>query len=62
MRLYSIRDKKSISERASEEVEKLLRDNPPDVIDQAVNQDLHSIMLTDAKNYGLSTLPEEGLP
>ncbi len=54
--------KKSISERASEEVEKLLRDNPPDVIDQAVNQDLHSIMLTDAKNYGLSTLPEEGLP
>ncbi len=54
--------KKPISERASEEVKKLLSDNPPDVVDQAVQEDLHSIMLSDAKNYGLSALPEKGLP
>jgi hypothetical protein len=39
----------------------LLHDNPPNIIDHTIHDDLGSIMLTDAKNYGLSTLPEKGL-
>jgi trimethylamine--corrinoid protein Co-methyltransferase len=54
--------KKTMAERVNEEVEKLLSDNPPDIVDSSIKEDLRSIMLTDAKNYGLATLPEKGLP
>jgi trimethylamine--corrinoid protein Co-methyltransferase len=54
--------KKSISERANEEVEKLLSDNPPNIVDASVQKDLQDIMRSDANNIGLSVLPQKGLP
>jgi len=50
--------KKSMVDRAREEVEKLLRENPPVLPDKALQQELHQIMLKDAKANGLSSLPE----
>ena len=40
----------------------IMKDNPPDVVDRAIQEDLHSIMLSDAKNHGQTALPEKGLP
>jgi trimethylamine--corrinoid protein Co-methyltransferase len=59
---WSSQGKKPIAERASDEVEKLLKENPPEVVDQTIQEDLHSIMLSDANNYGLAALPDKGLP
>ena len=50
--------KKPMVDRAREEVEKLLRENPPVLPDKALQQELHQIMLKDAKANGLSSLPE----
>ncbi len=50
--------KKSITERASEEVERLLKENPPSPLDESIHRELHKIMISDAKNYGISSLPE----
>lgn len=50
--------KKSLTERASEEVDKRLRENPPDLLDQARRDDLKQIMLAEAKANGISDLPE----
>jgi trimethylamine--corrinoid protein Co-methyltransferase len=50
--------KKSLTERASEEVDKRLRENPPDLLDRARRDDLKQIMLAEAKANGISDLPE----
>lgn len=50
--------KKSIADRASEEVEKLLKENPVSPLDNNTLQELQKIMLSDAKNNGISRLPE----
>jgi len=50
--------KKSIADRASEEVEKLLKENPFSPLDNNILQELQKIMLLDAQNNGISRLPE----
>jgi trimethylamine--corrinoid protein Co-methyltransferase len=50
--------KKSIAERASEEVKRLLQENPPALQEKEVVQELKNIMLGDAKRNGISSLPE----
>lgn len=50
--------KKSMSERAREEVARLLRKNPPQLPDQEVKKQLRQIMLKDAQDNGISSLPE----
>ncbi len=50
--------KKSIADRASEEVERLLQENPPSLLDEDILQELRKIMESDAKIYGISSLPE----
>lgn len=50
--------KKSMDDRASEEAEKILRENPPSLLDKNIFQELHKIMLSDARNNGISALPE----
>ncbi|UCC38588.1 MAG: trimethylamine methyltransferase family protein [Candidatus Aminicenantes bacterium] len=50
--------KKSIADRASEEVERLLRENLPSLPEKGIIQELQKIMLTDARNNGISSLPE----
>jgi trimethylamine--corrinoid protein Co-methyltransferase len=50
--------KKSIADRASEEVERLLKENPPALPGEDVIEELQKIMLSDAKNYGITSLPE----
>jgi len=50
--------KKSIADRASEEVERLLKENPVSPLDNNTLQELQKIMLLDAQNNGISRLPE----
>ncbi|MFB0564406.1 MAG: trimethylamine methyltransferase family protein [Candidatus Aminicenantaceae bacterium] len=50
--------KKSISDRASEEIDELLQKNPPTILPDDVTKELQKIMLSDAKKYGISSLPE----
>lgn len=50
--------KKSIAERASEEVKRLLQENPPALQEKDVVQELRKIMFQDAKRNGISYLPE----
>ncbi len=50
--------KKSITDRASEEVERILNENPPSLPEKDVIQELQKIMLSDAKNNGISALPD----
>jgi trimethylamine--corrinoid protein Co-methyltransferase len=50
--------KKSIAERASEEVERLLRENPSSLPEEDLVQELKKIMHDDAKKNGISSLPE----
>ncbi len=50
--------KKSIADRASEEVERLLQENPPSLLDEDILQELRKIMESDAKIYGISSLPD----
>jgi len=50
--------KKSIADRASEEVERLLKENPPSLLDQDILQELRKIMDSDAKIYGITSLPD----
>jgi len=50
--------RKSMVDRAGEEVAKLLKDNPPLLPDKEVQQELRQIMLKDAKANGISSLPE----
>jgi len=50
--------KKSIAERASDEVERLLKGNPPSLLEKQVVGELKKIMTADARRYGISSLPE----
>jgi len=50
--------KKSIADRASEEVEQLLKQNPHTPLDKEVLKELNKIMLADARDNGISSLPE----
>jgi trimethylamine--corrinoid protein Co-methyltransferase len=50
--------KKSLAERASEEVARRLGENPLNLLDQSQRQDLKQIVFTDAKANGISALPE----
>jgi trimethylamine--corrinoid protein Co-methyltransferase len=50
--------KKSIADRATDEVERFLKENPPLPLEKDVLEELRKIMLSDAKNYGISSLPE----
>jgi trimethylamine--corrinoid protein Co-methyltransferase len=50
--------KKSIVSRASEEVEKLLTTNPPNLVDAGVRKDLEEIMLADAKANSVPEIPK----
>jgi trimethylamine--corrinoid protein Co-methyltransferase len=50
--------KKSMTTRASEEVEKLLTKNPPNLVDQDVKNSLREIMLADAKSIGVQAIPK----
>jgi len=49
---------KSIAERASDELEKLLKENPPSLLPGEIRRELQRIMLQDARNNGLDVLPE----
>ncbi|NIO48425.1 MAG: hypothetical protein GTN73_03145 [Candidatus Aminicenantes bacterium] len=49
--------KKSIADRASEEVERRLKENPPSLLDDDVLQELRKIMDSDAKICGVTCLP-----
>lgn len=48
----------SIKDRASGEVERLLRENPPVLLDEPTVQELTKVVLEDAKRNGISNLPE----
>jgi len=50
--------RKSIADRASDEVERLLRENPPALLDEDTLRELKKIMLADAQYNGVSSLPE----
>ena len=49
--------KKSIATRASEEVERLLDANPPNLPDSGLRKELEDIMLADAKANGVHKIP-----
>jgi trimethylamine--corrinoid protein Co-methyltransferase len=49
--------KKSITDRASEEVDRLLKENPLSPLEDDILEDLRKIMASDAKTYGITSLP-----
>jgi trimethylamine:corrinoid methyltransferase-like protein len=50
--------RKPIAERASEQVEKILRSNPPALAEKDVLSDLQGVMAAYAKKNGIAALPE----
>lgn len=50
--------RKSMADRASEEIEKLLKENPPALLDENRLGELQKIMLSEAQKNGISSLPE----
>lgn len=50
--------RKPIAERASEQVEKILRSNPPALVEKGVQNELTRILMTYAKANGVASLPE----
>jgi len=50
--------KKSMVTRASEEVAKLLSENPPNLLDADVRKDLEDVMLADAKANDVPEIPK----
>ena len=50
--------KKSIADRASDEVDRLLKENPPRLPNKDIIKELQNIMLADARRNGVSSLPE----
>lgn len=49
--------KKSIAERAQEKIKNILKDNPARRPSERIQKDLKTIMLDDAKNYGIKDIP-----
>ncbi len=54
--------RKSITDRAKEEVENLLQKNPPPLPDKETQKALKEIMLSDAMRNGMYSLPEINFP
>jgi trimethylamine--corrinoid protein Co-methyltransferase len=54
--------RKSITDRAKEEVENLLQKNPPALPDKETQKALKEIMLSDAQRNGMLSLPEISIP
>jgi trimethylamine--corrinoid protein Co-methyltransferase len=52
--------KKSAAERATEQVKKLLNENPPSLVQKEVLDHLQKIMMADARRNEVSSLPEIG--
>jgi trimethylamine--corrinoid protein Co-methyltransferase len=50
--------KKSIADRASEEVERLLKENPASALDKDIVRELEKIMKSEAKSCGSPSLPQ----
>ncbi len=50
--------KKSLADRAAEEVEKILAKNPPNLPDENIRKDLEKVMLADAQANGISGFPK----
>jgi trimethylamine--corrinoid protein Co-methyltransferase len=50
--------RKSAADRASEELDRLLKENPHTPMAENIVQDLRKIMLADARDNGISSLPE----
>ncbi len=50
--------KKSIAERSKEMIKKILHENPVRLPSETIQKELRSIMLADAKNYGINSIPE----
>lgn len=50
--------KKSIAERAREIMKKIINENPACQPSETVQKELRTIMLADAKNYGIDSIPE----
>jgi len=48
---------KPMAERAHAKAEKILRETPPNVVDESVRRELERIMLSDAEQNGVSRLP-----
>jgi trimethylamine--corrinoid protein Co-methyltransferase len=54
--------RKSMADRASEEVENILKENPPSLPEDNICQELRKIMVSDARDNGITSLPELVLP
>jgi len=50
--------KKSLDTRASEEVTKLLSENPPNLVDTDIKKDLENVMMADAKANDVPEIPK----
>ena len=50
--------RKTAADRASDEVEQLLNENPPLLPEEDIIRELHKIMLADARDNGISSLPK----
>jgi trimethylamine--corrinoid protein Co-methyltransferase len=55
---WSSLGKKPMAERAAAEVDKLLGEQPLSVVNEDIRKELEKIMLADARNNGVNTLPE----
>jgi trimethylamine--corrinoid protein Co-methyltransferase len=60
--IWVSKGRKSITERAKEEVENLLEKNPPPLPDNETQKALKEIMLSDAQRNSMPSLPEIDLP
>jgi trimethylamine--corrinoid protein Co-methyltransferase len=60
--IWVSKGRKSITERAKEEVENLLQKNPPSLPDKETQNALEEIMLSDARRNDMPSLPEIGFP
>jgi trimethylamine--corrinoid protein Co-methyltransferase len=60
--IWVSKGRKSIAERAKEEVESLLQKNPPALPDKETQKALKEIMLSDAQRNDMPSLPEINIP
>jgi trimethylamine--corrinoid protein Co-methyltransferase len=60
--IWVSKGRKSITERAKEEVENLLQKNPPSLPDKETQKTLKEIMLSDARRNDMPSLPEISFP
>jgi len=60
--IWVSKGRKSITERAKEEVENLLQKNPPSLPDKETQKALKEIMLSEARSNDMPSLPEINIP